>query len=268
MSALIPFDFETNAMRVVMEADAPVFVALDVCRALAISKYRDAIARLDEDERVSVIVDTLGGRQTMTAVTESGLYALIFQSRKPAAKRFRRWVTGEVLPALRREGSYALGGDELAAKRRYFAALPEAHRALAEDRAAALDAVEARIAGGARVGAALGAVEAETGIGARTLYSLRARVWMVPRSDWPVALAPRWSGTRRMLAACHPAALARLRDLAGAGLRVSVAIAQVRAEAVAEGWQPIPCDRTLRRAVARGDLEWPRHIPRPKEEAA
>ena len=70
MSALIPFDFETNAMRVVMEADAPVFVAHDVCRALAISKYRDAIARLDEDERVSVIVDTLGGRQTMTAVTE------------------------------------------------------------------------------------------------------------------------------------------------------------------------------------------------------
>lgn len=266
MSALIPFDFETNAVRVVMVEGAPWFVAADVCRVLEHTNPTVALRRLDPDEQQQANLNTLNsaygiqpparGNPNAALVSESGLFALILTSNKPAAKRFRRWVTGEVLPALRREGSYALPGadrDDLAAKRRYFAALPEAHRSLAEARAAALDAVEARIAQGARTGAALEAVAAGTGIGARTLYSLRAWVWMVPRRDWPAALAPKWSGERRMLAECHPAALARLRALAGAGLRVSVAIAQVRAEAGAAGWHPIPCDRTLRRAVARAD---------------
>ena len=85
----------------------PWFVAKDICLAIGISQYRDAIARLDDDERVSVVLDTLGGKQCISAVNESGLYALIFQSRKPTAKSFRKWVTKEVLPSLRRNGIYA-----------------------------------------------------------------------------------------------------------------------------------------------------------------
>lgn len=89
----------------------PWFVAKDVCQALDIRKYRDALSRLDEDERVSILVDTLGGRQNMVAVNESGMYTLIFISRNPQAKPFRKWVTKEVLPALRKTGIYAAQGS-------------------------------------------------------------------------------------------------------------------------------------------------------------
>jgi prophage antirepressor-like protein len=90
----------------------PWFVGKDVCEALDFSQYRDAVARLDEeDKRVSVLVDTPGGKQEMTAINESGLYCLIFQSRKPAAKKFKRWVTCEVLPSLRKYGRYVLAGS-------------------------------------------------------------------------------------------------------------------------------------------------------------
>lgn len=272
MSAIIPFDFETNAVRVVMKDGAPWFVAADVCRVLEIAKHRDAIAKLDEDERGEVNPLDLdagetgrssaghGGARRLATVSESGLYALILRSNKPSARRFRRWVTGEVLPALRRGGGYALPGaaedipapDEIEARRRWYAALPETHRAVAEARAAALAAFEARVAAGARVSAALAEVAAETGIGLRTLWRLRDRVFLVPRRDWPVALAPRWSGRQAPRAACHPAALARLRALAAAGLRPSQAIAAVQTEAAAEGWAPVSSARTLHRVLARG----------------
>ncbi|MCX7301339.1 MAG: BRO family protein [Rhodobacterales bacterium] len=104
-AALIPFDFESHAVRTVMIDGLPCFVGVDVCRAIEIGKPSNAMARLDDDERVPVVVDTLGGKQTMTGVTESGLYALILTSRKPAAKRFRKWVTSEVIPAIRRDGT-------------------------------------------------------------------------------------------------------------------------------------------------------------------
>lgn len=88
----------------------PWFVAKDVCQMLGFqgNKGSDNLRSLDDDERGSVKADTLGGKQDMVIVSESGLYALIFQSRKPEAKAFRRWVTGEVLPALRREGEYRM----------------------------------------------------------------------------------------------------------------------------------------------------------------
>ncbi|MGE4536335.1 MAG: BRO family protein [Desulfovibrio sp.] len=102
-----PFFFDGRQVRVILgEQDAPWFVGKDVCEVLGISKYRDAVALLDSDERVSRIVDTLGGPQQMTTVSESGLYALIFTSRKPEARAFRKWVTGTVLPALRRTGRF------------------------------------------------------------------------------------------------------------------------------------------------------------------
>lgn len=82
------------------------FVAKDLCEILGIRNSRDAVTNLDEDEKGVAITDTLGGKQEMATVNESGLYALIFQSRKAEAKAFRKWVTSEVLPAIRRQGFY------------------------------------------------------------------------------------------------------------------------------------------------------------------
>jgi prophage antirepressor-like protein len=107
-SALTQFESpEFGQIRVRLNQNGdPWFVAKDLCRVLEIEKYRDAVARLDEDERGSELVDTLGGRQEMSTVSESGLYSLIFRSRKPEARRFRKWVTSEVLPAIRKRGVY------------------------------------------------------------------------------------------------------------------------------------------------------------------
>jgi prophage antirepressor-like protein/predicted GIY-YIG superfamily endonuclease len=109
---LTPFQFQTYTIRIVFGEQVEfLFVAKDVCQALGIKKYRDAIVKLDADERMSMIVDTLGGRQKMTCVNESGLYSLIFMSNKPEAKAFKRWVTHEVLPQIRRQGYYNLYGE-------------------------------------------------------------------------------------------------------------------------------------------------------------
>lgn len=98
---------EFGEIRSVMVNGEPLFVAKDVCEVLDIKFYRDVIARLNEDEKgCSVVVDTLGGKQSMATVNESGLYTLIFQSRKPEAKAFRKWVTKEVLPNIRKHGFY------------------------------------------------------------------------------------------------------------------------------------------------------------------
>lgn len=109
MSDIIPFDFEENAVRVVTLDEAPWFVAADVCRVLEIVRTDRAVSGLDDDEKGTHIVSTLGGRQTLTIVSESGLYALVLRSRKPAAKRFRKWITSQVIPAIRRTGRYEGG---------------------------------------------------------------------------------------------------------------------------------------------------------------
>lgn len=102
------FTFDGNfQIRTQTLAGQPWFVAKDVCRALSISNYRDAMSRLDPDERGSVVMDTPGGKQKMAAVNESGLYNLIFQSRKARALAFRKWVTSVVLPTIRRTGSFS-----------------------------------------------------------------------------------------------------------------------------------------------------------------
>lgn len=93
-----------------MNGGAPWFVAADVCKVLAVANNRDAIARLDDDERGVGIIDTRSGKQEMGIINESGLYSLILTSRKPEAKTFKRWVTSEVLPALRQHGRYCMAG--------------------------------------------------------------------------------------------------------------------------------------------------------------
>lgn len=104
------FTFNQNStpIRVQVINNEPWFVAKDVCEVLGISKYRDAIAKLDDDEGRPVEVDTLGGIQKMAGINESGLYALVLQSRKPEAKSFRKWVTSEVLPSIRKKGYYGI----------------------------------------------------------------------------------------------------------------------------------------------------------------
>ena len=92
----------------------PWFMAKDICKALDISNHRDATAFLDETERSTFLTDTRSAngviqKRDMVYVNEPGLYQLIFQSRKPSAKKFTRWVASEVLPAIRKEGSYTVG---------------------------------------------------------------------------------------------------------------------------------------------------------------
>lgn len=98
---------EFGSIRTVMRDGEVWFVGKDVAEALGFTNSRDAIAThvFDDDKGVEII-DTLGGKQKMTAINESGLYALVFGSRLESAKRFKRWVTSEVLPAIRKTGSY------------------------------------------------------------------------------------------------------------------------------------------------------------------
>lgn len=104
---VIPFNFGTQQVRTLLIGGEPWFVASDVCDALELEgRSRNFTRMLDDDEKGAHIVSTLGGAQEMQVVNESGLYALIFKSRKPDAKRFKKWVTSEVLPAIRKTGRY------------------------------------------------------------------------------------------------------------------------------------------------------------------
>ena len=87
--------------------DIPWFVAVDVCDALDIGNSRQAVTRLDEDEKNTVIInDGTSGNPMKTIINESGLYALILTSRKEEAKQFKRWITHEVIPSIRKHGLY------------------------------------------------------------------------------------------------------------------------------------------------------------------
>lgn len=104
---------EFGTVRAVRGDDGePMFVAKDVCAALGLGNSRQALARLDDDEKGVISTDTPGGEQQMQAVNEPGLYVLVLSSRKPEARAFKRWVTHEVLPALRRDGGYMVARDE------------------------------------------------------------------------------------------------------------------------------------------------------------
>lgn len=109
------FAFDSNAVRVVMIDDAPWFVAKDVCQCLGIDNYRNVVGRLDDDEKGVQSLDTLGGPQMMSVINESGMYATVLRSQGAMsagtpAHTFRKWVTSEVLPSIRKTGSYAAPG--------------------------------------------------------------------------------------------------------------------------------------------------------------
>lgn len=109
MKGLIEKQFESRNLRILKkENDEVWFVAKDVIEALGIKNTSMAIRKLQKQEKDITSIDTLGGAQEMTIVNESGMYALIFQSRKKEAQTFRYWVTNEVLPSLRKTGSFSL----------------------------------------------------------------------------------------------------------------------------------------------------------------
>lgn len=101
-----------SPIRVYVVKGEPWFVAKDVCDILGLVNSRQSIIKLRASEKGVTVSDTPGGKQEMATVNESGLYALIFQSRKPAAQDFRYWVTSEVLPCIRKHGSYAVPGSK------------------------------------------------------------------------------------------------------------------------------------------------------------
>lgn len=107
MSIPSVFSFEDANVRTIGTPDLPLFVAIDICNALQHSNPRKAIKDLvDPEDLIKSEIETNGGRQTVNCVNESGLYALIFGSKLESAKRFKRWVTSEVLPSIRKTGRY------------------------------------------------------------------------------------------------------------------------------------------------------------------
>ena len=102
------FDYREQKVRTVVVDGNPWFVAKDVCDVLELSNPTVALSRLDEDERSKF---NLGRQGETSIVNEAGLYSLILRSRKPEAKNFKRWITHEVIPSIRKTGSYSLADD-------------------------------------------------------------------------------------------------------------------------------------------------------------
>ncbi len=159
---LVPFDFEGRPVRVVTDSQGePWFVAADVLATIGLD--RKALERLDEDEKGVSSIHTPGGGQEMTTVNEPGLYTLVLGSRKAEAKRFKRWVTHEVLPSIRKTGSYAVPGA--------LASLP----APTQDRVTALLLIGEAVAkvpgvkAGIAMAATLTCIQENTGLAVETL---------------------------------------------------------------------------------------------------
>lgn len=112
------YQFEQNEVRMVQKGGEPWFVLSDLCKVLELSTPSRVSERLDRDEKGVSLIHTLGGAQKVTVVNESGMYAVILRSDKPQAKPFRKWITSEVLPSIRKTGKYEMKpSDDLKAKR-------------------------------------------------------------------------------------------------------------------------------------------------------
>lgn len=139
MNELQVFTYGGNEVRTVQRNGEPWFVLKDVCAILGIGNNRMASDRLDTDEKGVSQIDTLGGKQEMTVINESGLYNVILRSDKPEAKPFRKWVTSEVLPSIRKTGGYIAGQENLTPEELMAKALMVAQKTLAEREARIAD---------------------------------------------------------------------------------------------------------------------------------
>lgn len=133
MTEITTFNFNQTPVRTLLIDGEPGFIANDLCAVLEIRNPRDTVAALDDDEKGVASTDTLGGAQQMTYVTEAGMYSLVLRSRKPEAKAFKRWITHEVLPTIRKTGAYGSAAlpQTLPDALRAYAAEVEAREALA-----------------------------------------------------------------------------------------------------------------------------------------
>lgn len=126
------FDYHGQEVRTVEMNGQPWFVAADVCRVLEVGNPTDALRRLDADERTLVSIEGASNGLPVNAVSESGLYSLILGSRKPEAKQFKRWITHEVIPSIRKTGGYIAGQETLSPEELMAKALLVAKQTLAE----------------------------------------------------------------------------------------------------------------------------------------
>lgn len=134
MDKLQVFNFENHNVRALMINDEPYWVGKDVAIVLGYAKPRNAIATHvdEEDKKDAPIQGDLGGKQNMTVINESGLYSLILSSKLPSAKRFKRWVTSEVLPALRKTGGYKLPDNPMDILKLTYEALNQTNKSVAQ----------------------------------------------------------------------------------------------------------------------------------------
>lgn len=134
MNEMQVFNYKSSQVRTVEINNEPWFVLKDVCAVLDLASAHKVSERLDEDERNQIpLTDSLGRKQETTIINESGLYNVILRSDKPEAKPFRKWVTSEVLPSIRKTGGYALPKDYPAALRALADAEEAKLRLLAEN---------------------------------------------------------------------------------------------------------------------------------------
>jgi prophage antirepressor-like protein len=198
MSDLIPFLFKDATLRVSARNNGPWFVLVDACKLLDINNPAQAAARLDSDEKDTIILnDGIRGNPNTIIINESGLYSLVLGSRKPEAKTFKRWVTHEVLPALRRTGSYGSTPQPIDLTDSNFVLKlleAQATKALAETKRA--DDAETRVAVLAPRAAALDEIAASSGSASiseaakilnvrqgRLFSYLEENVWIFRRRD-------------------------------------------------------------------------------------
>ena len=127
------FQYQDQPVRTVQRDGEPWFVLKDVCAVLGLGTPARVAERLEEDEVSSThLIDSLGRQQGMTIINESGLYNVILRSDKPEARPFRKWVTAEVLPSIRKTGGYISGQDSLSPEELMAKALMVAQKTLAE----------------------------------------------------------------------------------------------------------------------------------------
>lgn len=108
---IIPFDYKSKPVRVIQDEDGiPWWVAKDVCKILGLEDTHKVVKRLDNDEKGRKIIPTPGGDQEMWIINEPGLYSLMLRSNKPEAKQFKKWITHDVLPTIRKTGKYEIQG--------------------------------------------------------------------------------------------------------------------------------------------------------------
>ena len=190
----LDFAFEGMSVRVKVGADGePWFVAADVCAVLEIGNPSQAVSRLDDDERT--LISNEGGSPT-NAVSEAGLYSLVLSSRKPEAKAFKRWVTHEVLPQIRKTGAYAAPQSfeamTLAVVTGLQSRLAEATKrlAIAEPKAAALDVFTDN-------GEPIGITKAAKGLGVQPKWLFER----LERDGWIYRLGGAWAPKQSVITA-------------------------------------------------------------------